>query len=59
MEKVTLSVKEAAEILGIGSSKMYELVRNNQVPNIKLGKRVVLPKAKFLTWVENAAVGGN
>lgn len=58
MEKVTFSVKEAAQVLGIGTSKMYELVRNNSVPNIKLGKRFVVPCARFLEWVNKSVVGG-
>lgn len=58
LEKVTFSVKEAATILGIGTSKMYELVRTDKVPNIKLGKRFVVPRVKFIEWVNKSVVGG-
>ena len=58
MEKMTLSVKEAAKVIGISDTKMYELVHANIVPNIKLGKRFVIPKAKFAEWVNSAAVRG-
>ncbi|MEG0692179.1 MAG: helix-turn-helix domain-containing protein [Oscillospiraceae bacterium] len=58
MDKMTFSVQEAAEVMGISHSKMYQMVREDIVPNIKLGKRYVIPKAKFVDWVNNAAVGG-
>lgn len=58
MERMTLSVQEAAQVMGVSHSKMYQMVRDNIVPNIKLGKRYVIPKAKFAEWVNQAAVGG-
>lgn len=58
MEKVTYSVKEAAAVIGISSGKMYELVRSDAVPNIKFGKRFVIPKARFHEWVETVVQGG-
>ena len=58
MDKVTFTVKEAAEMLGISSTKLYQLARNDEVPNIKFGKRCVIPRAKFLRWVEEIAQGG-
>jgi len=58
MDKITLSVQEAAKIIGIGTSKMYQMVKSNQVPNIKLGGRFVIPKEKFISWVNSVSVGG-
>jgi excisionase family DNA binding protein len=58
MEKVTYSVKEAAAVLGISPTKMYELVRSDSVPNIKFGKRFVIPKARFHDWVNDVVQGG-
>lgn len=58
MEKLTFSVQEAAEIIGVGYTKMYQLVRSDSVPNIKLGKRYIIPKDKFIAWVNKVAVGG-
>ena len=44
MEKLVYSVQEAAEVLGISKSYMYELARRGEVPALKLGKRLVVPK---------------
>jgi excisionase family DNA binding protein len=40
----TVSVEEAAEILGIGRSLAYELARAGRIPALRLGKRLVVPR---------------
>lgn len=40
---VTLTVAEAAEILGISRSSAYEAVRVGQIPALTFGKRIVVP----------------
>lgn len=52
MEKLTLSIPEAAKLLGIGSSKMYELVRTGGFPVICLGTRKLIPKKGLERWLD-------
>ena len=40
----TLTVCEAAELLGISRSSGYELVRLGTIPSIRLGRRIVVPQ---------------
>ena len=55
MEKLTYSVQEAAELLGISKSYAYELVRNGTIPALELGRKKIIPKETFHAWVnENA-----
>lgn len=55
IEQQTLSVKEVAEVLGIGQTKARELVRaKDGIPNIKVGNRILIPIKKFEEWVENS-----
>ena len=42
--KLVYSVIEMAEVLGIGRSTAYELVRSGAVPSLQLGRRIVIPK---------------
>lgn len=42
--KLTLSVEEAAEILGISRALAYTLVTQRRIPSLKLGRRVVVPR---------------
>ena len=51
MEKLVYSIQEAADLLGISRSYAYELVRNGTIPALVLGRKRVIPKEKFITWV--------
>jgi len=53
--RLVLSVTEAAELLGISRGLAYELARTGQLPSLRLGRRVVVPRAALLTWLERAA----
>ena len=52
MEKLTLSIPEAAKLLGIGSSKMYELARSAGFPTITVGARKLVSKKGLERWLE-------
>ena len=44
MERRTLSVSEAARVLGISRAHAYDCVRSGELPSITLGRRVVVPR---------------
>lgn len=44
-KQCTYTVDEAAELLGIGRNGAYEGVRSGQIPSIRIGKRILVPKA--------------
>ena len=43
-ERLTLSVEEAAQALGISRAFAYESVRRGDIPHIKIGRRLLVPK---------------
>jgi excisionase family DNA binding protein len=43
--RATLTVDEAAKLLGIARGTAYEAVRIGQLPSIKIGRRILVPKA--------------
>ena len=47
-----LTVLDVAAVLGISRAGAYELVRSNGFPVLKIGNRIVIPKDKFLLWIE-------
>ena len=47
-----LSVPEVAAVLGISRAGAYELVKGRDFPALKIGSRIVVPKEKFITWVD-------
>lgn len=42
---LTLTVEQAAEVLGVGRSTAYELVRSGDLASIRLRRRLVVPVA--------------
>jgi excisionase family DNA binding protein len=53
-QKLVYSVAEAAEMLGVSSDKVYELVRCGQIPHKRLGvRRIVIPAKPFHIWIES------
>ena len=47
-----LSVPEVAAVLGISRAGAYELVRSEGFPALKIGSRIVVPKEKFIGWID-------
>lgn len=43
IERVTISVDEAAAMLGISRTSAYEYVRTGQLPAIRMGRRLLVP----------------
>ncbi len=53
-----LNAKLVAKVLGVSPSSGYELMHEPEFPVLKIGSRMVVPKEKFITWVEEHTAGG-
>ena len=49
---LTLTTQEVGEVLGISRAAAYELVRSNGFPRIRIGTRILVPKDKFILWID-------
>ena len=49
--KMTLTVQEAAKLVGICKPKMYELVRAGRVRSIKAGKKILISRSSLMDWL--------
>lgn len=49
--KLVLNVDEVAAILGVGRTAVYELVHREGFPVIRVGKRYLIPYARFIMWL--------
>ncbi len=47
-----LSVIQIAEVLGISRTSAYELAHTKGFPSITIGNRMVIPKDKFIEWID-------
>ena len=52
--RLTMTVSEAASVLGIGKNAAYEGVRRGEIPSIRIGKRILVPVAAL----EKKLLGG-
>ena len=46
-----LSVPDVASVLGLSRAGAYELVRRDGFPALRIGSRIVVPKEKFMDWI--------
>lgn len=50
--RLTLTVEEAAELLGIGRNAAYEAVRLGTLPSARIGRRILIPRVSLDCWLE-------
>lgn len=50
--RTTITVSEAAQLLGIGRTAAYETARRGELPTRRLGHRLVVPVPWLLRWLE-------
>jgi excisionase family DNA binding protein len=53
-DALLISVRQAATRLGIGRDATYALVRNGELPCVRVGRRVLVPASALAAWVERA-----
>ena len=47
-----LNAKMVAQLLGVSPSSAYELMHEKGFPALRIGNRLVVPKAEFQSWVK-------
>lgn len=48
VDRLTYTISEAAQAIGIGRSTIYKLINEGELPIVRLGKRVLIPRASIL-----------
>jgi len=54
-----LNAELVAKVLGVSPSSGYELMHEPGFPVLKIGSRMVVPKEKFVAWVEEHTAEGD
>ncbi|TMJ62921.1 MAG: helix-turn-helix domain-containing protein [Alphaproteobacteria bacterium] len=44
-ERLTYNIEDAGRLLGIGRNQAYDAAKRGDIPTIKIGKRLLVPKA--------------
>lgn len=51
-DKLTLSVTETAEILGVSRPTVYTLIHRDDFPSFRVGRRTLISRTGLEKWVE-------
>jgi len=51
-ERATMSVEEAAAILGISRNSAFRAVKAGDLPSIRIGRRVLVPRNRLLRLLD-------
>ena len=55
--RATLTVEEAAAVLGVSRGNAYEAVRSGALPSLRLGARILVPVPRLLAMLGAAPTG--
>ncbi len=53
MDKLLLTAEEAARTLGIGRTKVYELISTGEIASVKIGAARRVPAEALLSYVRS------
>jgi excisionase family DNA binding protein len=58
-ERQTLKIEEAAKVLGISRNTAYDAVKSGQLPTVKIGRRLLVPKVALDHMLTSATLDLN
>ena len=53
IDTLTMTVEEAGKLLGIGRSSAYGAIRGGELPSLKIGRRILLPRSRLFRKIED------
>ena len=51
---LALGADEVAAVLGISRSNAYSLFHRKDFPTLHIGKRLIVPREKFIQWINDS-----
>jgi len=54
-DRKVLTVEEARRWLGISRGSIYEAIRQGQIPSIRIGRRILVPRAALLELLRHGS----
>lgn len=58
MEKLAYSIRDAGQALSLGTTKIYELINDNQLEKVKLGRKTLVTSTSMKALIERFTVNG-
>jgi excisionase family DNA binding protein len=56
-ERATITVEQAAKRLGVGRNQAYEAVKSGELPSLKIGRRILVPRLALEKLLETGRAG--
>ena len=53
MNMLTMTVEEAGKLLGIGRSSAYGAIRRGELPSLKIGRMILVPRSALFRKIED------
>ncbi len=53
--RVTYTVEEASKILGIGRNQAYDAAKSGELPTLRIGKRILVPRVALERMLNRAS----
>jgi excisionase family DNA binding protein len=47
-EPLTYTVEQTKDLVGLGLNQTYEAIRKGELPSIRIGRRILVPRQKLL-----------
>ena len=54
-DRLVLTIEEAGKLLGLGRSGTYEAARRGDIPTLRIGSRISVPKVALLKLLEETS----
>jgi excisionase family DNA binding protein len=51
-----MNVPEAGRLLGLSRNGTYEAIRRGEIPNVKIGNRILVPRGALLRLLDDVAL---
>jgi len=59
METMLLNAEETATLLGLGRTKVYEMLAAGELPVIRIGRSVRVPREGLADWIRRRTAEGH
>ena len=56
--RLSLTVSEAAGMIGICKPKLYELIHSGQFHTVRIGKKILISRQSVLDWIQGGIEDG-
>jgi excisionase family DNA binding protein len=56
MEQLFINTEDVSNMLHIAKSTVYNYVRNNQIPHVKIGGIILFSKNDLFSWIDSKKV---